>query len=73
MMKEWGADPQGTLVVGDYLYDLKMGRAAGTATVHVDQDALFPRPKLTDIHALPWMNSINNWKDFRLIPDRLSL
>lgn len=49
MMKEWGAGPRDTLVVGDYLYDLQMGRAAGTATVHVDQEALFPWPELTDI------------------------
>ena len=49
MMKEWGADPRDTLVVGDYLYDLQMGRAAGTATVHIDQEALFPWPELIDI------------------------
>ena len=36
-------------MVGDYLYDLQVGRAAEIATVHVDPSGDFPWPELADI------------------------
>ena len=36
-------------MVGDYLYDLQVGRAAEIATVHVDPNGAFPWPELADI------------------------
>lgn len=35
LLDEWGAAPSDAVMVGDYLFDLQAGRAAGTATVHV--------------------------------------
>jgi len=33
----WGADPRDGVMVGDYVHDLRAGRAAGVATVLVDR------------------------------------
>ena len=35
--------------MGDYLYDLQVGRAAEIATVHVDPSGCFAWPELADI------------------------
>jgi HAD superfamily hydrolase (TIGR01509 family) len=35
LLSEWRAQPSEAVMVGDYLYDLQAGRAAGTTTVHV--------------------------------------
>lgn len=35
LLSEWGAQPSEAVMVGDYLFDLQAGRAAGTTTVHV--------------------------------------
>ena len=35
--------------MGDYLYDLQVGRAAKIATVHVDPSGSFAWPELADI------------------------
>jgi len=32
MLREWSIEPQYVLVIGDYLYDIECGRAAGTRT-----------------------------------------
>ena len=48
MMQEWQTDEEDTLVVGDFLYDLQMGRSAGTATVHVDPTSQFLWPEMAD-------------------------
>ena len=45
----WGAKANQVVMVGDYLFDLQTGRAAGTATIHVDQSRVFPWPELTDL------------------------
>lgn len=45
----WGTSGAATVMVGDYLFDLQSGRAAGTATVHVDRTRSFRWPELTDI------------------------
>jgi len=36
-------------MVGDYLFDLQVGRAAGTATIHVDGSGAFRWPELADL------------------------
>lgn len=36
-------------MVGDYLFDLQVGRAAGTATIHVDSSCAFRWPELADL------------------------
>lgn len=45
----WGAQPGEMVMVGDYLYDLQCGRAAGTATIHVDPACQFRWPELADL------------------------
>lgn len=45
----WRAEPSDMVMVGDYLYDLQTGRAAGVATVHVDPSRLFRWPDLADL------------------------
>lgn len=35
LLSNWDADPSEAVMVGDYLFDLQAGRAAGTTTVHV--------------------------------------
>ena len=37
LLSHWGADPGDAVMVGDYLFDLQAGRAAGTATVYIDR------------------------------------
>jgi HAD superfamily hydrolase (TIGR01509 family) len=45
----WNADSDDAVMVGDFLWDLKTGRAAGLPTVHVDLSGAFPWPELTDL------------------------
>lgn len=45
----WGAEPSATVMVGDYLFDLQAGRAAGAATVHVDRTGSFRWPEYADL------------------------
>jgi len=49
LMQKWGARPENTIVVGDYLFDLQVGRAAGVCTVHFDVNGRFQWPEETDI------------------------
>lgn len=41
LLSAWRLAPAAAVVVGDFLYDLRAGRAAGTATVHVDPAGAF--------------------------------
>jgi HAD superfamily hydrolase (TIGR01509 family) len=45
----WGIEPARCAMVGDYRYDLEVGRAVGALTVHVDPAGTFPWPLLTDV------------------------
>jgi len=45
----WRKKPAETVMVGDYLFDLQVGRAAGTATIHVDRSGSFRWPELADV------------------------
>lgn len=49
LLAAWGSAPDETVMVGDYLFDLQVGRAAGTATIHVDSSCAFRWPELADI------------------------
>jgi HAD superfamily hydrolase (TIGR01509 family) len=49
LLSGWGKSPDETVMVGDYLFDLQVGRAAGTATIHVDRSGAFRWPELADI------------------------
>lgn len=49
LLTGWGSNPDETVMVGDYLFDLQVGRAAGTATIHVDNSSAFRWPELADI------------------------
>lgn len=41
LLRRWGAEGADAVMVGDYLFDLQAGRAAGTATVLFDVRGLF--------------------------------
>jgi HAD superfamily hydrolase (TIGR01509 family) len=49
LLDAWGSAPDEAVMVGDYLFDLQVGRAAGTATIHVDRSGAFPWPELADL------------------------
>ncbi|MBS1256848.1 MAG: Phosphorylated carbohydrates phosphatase [Deltaproteobacteria bacterium] len=49
LLNYWNVSAGDALIVGDYLYDLQVGRAAEIATVHVDPSATFSWPELADI------------------------
>lgn len=49
LLAAWGNTPDDTVMVGDYLFDLQVGRAAGTATIHVDSSCAFRWPELADL------------------------
>jgi HAD superfamily hydrolase (TIGR01509 family) len=49
LLSAWGRTPDETVMVGDYLFDLQVGRAASTATIHVDQSGSFRWPELADL------------------------
>ena len=49
LLAAWGSAPDETVMVGDYLFDLQVGRAAGTATIHVDSSCAFRWPELADL------------------------
>jgi len=41
LLREWHAEPSSAVMVGDYLFDLRSGREAGTATVYIDPSGEF--------------------------------
>jgi HAD superfamily hydrolase (TIGR01509 family) len=45
----WGVAPARCAMVGDFSYDLEVGRAVGALTVHVDPTGAFAWPQLTDV------------------------
>ena len=49
LLSHWGRLAVDAVMVGDYLFDLQTGRAAGTATIHVDSSRAFPWPDLADL------------------------
>ncbi len=49
LLSHWEARPEQAVVVGDYRFDLLAGRAAGTATVHVDPSGEFAWEEHADV------------------------
>jgi len=49
LLSHWGATPEQAVMVGDFRFDLEVGRAAGTATVHVAEPEQDGWPALTDL------------------------
>jgi HAD superfamily hydrolase (TIGR01509 family) len=49
LAERWGTSPQRSVMVGDYLFDLQAGRAAGAATVHVARPDGQVWPDCTDL------------------------
>ncbi|MHC4446784.1 MAG: HAD family hydrolase [Planctomycetota bacterium] len=49
LLSQWRAPAADALVVGDYLFDLLAGRAAGTATVYIDETGEFPYAEHADL------------------------
>lgn len=49
LLEFWHADADDTVMVGDYLYDLKAGKGAGVATVHLDTRGDVDWSEFTDI------------------------
>jgi HAD superfamily hydrolase (TIGR01549 family) len=49
LAKQWNTVPGETVMVGDYMYDLQAGRAAGAVTIHVDSARDFRWPELSDV------------------------
>jgi len=45
----WGVAPTECVMVGDFRFDLEVGRAVGAHTVHVDTTGVFAWPTLTDV------------------------
>ncbi|HEY6871708.1 MAG TPA: HAD-IA family hydrolase [Geobacteraceae bacterium] len=45
----WCVSPSALVMVGDYLFDLQAGQAAGAATVHVHGDRPYRWPEWTDL------------------------
>ena len=49
LLDQWQASSNQAVMVGDFRFDLEVGRAAGVATIHVDQRADRAWPALTDL------------------------
>lgn len=49
LLDQWRANAAQAVMVGDFRFDLEVGRAAGVATVHVKQQAEQVWPTLTDL------------------------
>lgn len=49
LLRRWGVPSSAAGMVGDYRFDLEAGRRAGTWTVHVEAEARFSWPDLTDL------------------------
>lgn len=49
LLELWQAEDTDTVMVGDYLYDLKAGKGAGVATIHVASRGEAEWPEYTDV------------------------
>jgi len=49
LLHRWSAKASGAVMVGDYLFDLQAGHAAGVTTVHMDVAGEFAWPQITDV------------------------
>ncbi|RNC68387.1 MAG: HAD family hydrolase [Desulfuromonadales bacterium] len=56
----WETSGAAMVMVGDYLFDLQSGRAAGAATIHVDRTRGFRWPDFTDL-AVESLEELAEW------------
>ena len=49
LLGRWAAQANTAVMVGDYLFDLQAGHAAGVTTVHMDVAGEFAWPQVTDV------------------------
>ena len=49
LLSRWKGTSSDAVMVGDYLFDLKAGHAAGAMTVHMDVEGHFAWPEITDL------------------------
>ena len=49
LLEQWGADADSVVMIGDYLFDLQAGRAAGAVTIHVGRPGCQRWPDFSDI------------------------
>lgn len=59
LMDLWNANPKETVMIGDYVYDLDAGSAAGVATVYIDPTGEFPFKK-SATHCIKELGEILN-------------
>jgi HAD superfamily hydrolase (TIGR01509 family) len=50
LLEVWGIKPVQSVMVGDYLFDLQAGKAAGVTTIHLDTNGVFAWPEVSDIN-----------------------
>lgn len=55
LLKLWQAPPEQAVMVGDAIYDLQAGRAAGTATLYLDPDGDGPHQAYADASFGCWL------------------
>ncbi|MFT5504522.1 MAG: HAD superfamily hydrolase (TIGR01509 family) [Gammaproteobacteria bacterium] len=48
LLSNWQADASDSVMVGDFLYDLKAGRDAGVTTIHINPRGDYAWPEFTD-------------------------
>ena len=58
-MKNWQADPADGVMVGDAIYDLQAGRAAGVATLYLDSYEAGSLGDLADLHVQNWQQVLD--------------
>lgn len=58
LLNAWGGTPEESVMIGDHLFDLDTGRAAGSATIYVDPTGEFEHRDKADfcIHSLDELN-----------------
>ena len=55
LLAQWQADAGDAVMVGDAIYDLRAGRAAGTATLYLDPDGDGPHGAWADLRFSCWL------------------
>jgi HAD superfamily hydrolase (TIGR01509 family) len=59
LLKNWQADPADGVMVGDAIYDLQAGRAAGVATLYLDSYEAGSLGDLADLHVQNWQQVLD--------------
>lgn len=59
LLQQWQAEPSDGVMVGDAIYDLQAGRAAGVATLYLDSYAHGSLGDLADLHVQNWQQVLD--------------